>query len=111
MNQNAEKRKELQPNLSEPNLGCVFKNPENASAGKLLDECQMKSRLVGGAMVSYKHANFIINFNNATSMDYINLMLEMQKSVEEKFNIKLYPEILYAGEDKKELEFKTLSMN
>lgn len=97
-------RQELQPSLKNPNLGSVFKNPENASAGKLLDECGMKGVLYGGAMVYFKHANFIINFNNATSFDYLCLMRLMQKNVFEKFNTKLRPEIIYAGEDKKEVE-------
>ncbi|MCD8024971.1 MAG: UDP-N-acetylmuramate dehydrogenase [Candidatus Gastranaerophilales bacterium] len=102
MKENREKRKEFQPDLGEPNLGCVFKNPENNSAGRLLDECSLKSKPVGGAMVSRKHANFIINFNNATSTDYLNLMKEMQDKVEEKFKIRLHPEIIYAGDDKYE---------
>ena len=55
-------------------------------------------------MVYYKHANFIINFNNATSMDYLKLMKGMQDRVYEKFNIKLEPEVIYAGENKAEVE-------
>ena len=55
-------------------------------------------------MVYYKHANFIINFNKATSLDYLKLMREMQKRVIEKFNIKLSPEIVYIGDDKEETE-------
>ncbi len=113
MNKNAENRKEFQPDLREPNLGCVFKNPviegKVVSAGKLLDECDMKSTLIGGAMVSHKHANFIINFNNATSFDYIKLMKEMQNRVLEKFNVKLVPEIIFSGSNIDEVNlWKTL---
>lgn len=108
MDENIEKRKEFQPNLKDPNLGCVFKNPNTEgvklSAGKLLDECELKSCPIGGAMVYHKHANFIINFNNATSTDYLNLMREMQSRVLKKFNIKLQPEVIYAGDDEKEAE-------
>lgn len=108
MSENIEKRKNSQPTLKDPNIGCVFRNPvnengEKVSAGKLLDECNLKSCPFGGAMVYHKHANFIINFNNATSLDYLNLMLEMQKRVFEKFKIALQPEILYFGSDKNEV--------
>ena len=106
MDENFEKRKYTQPSLKDPNIGCVFKNPvkngEKLSAGKLLDECNLKSRPVGGAMVYHNHANFIINFNNATSYDYLLLMQEMQNKVKEKFNIILEPEIIYVGDDKDE---------
>lgn len=106
MDKNFEKRKNSQPSLKDPNLGCVFKNPilngEKVSAGKLIDECDLKSKPMGGAMIYHKHANFIINFNNATSLDYLNLMKEIQDKVYEKFNIILEPEIIYAGENKDE---------
>jgi len=108
MDENFEKRKQSQPSLKDPNLGCVFKNPVidgvKTSAGKLLDECNLKSKPMGGAMVYHKHANFIINFNEATSLDYLNLMKEMQDKVYEKFNVVLKPEIIYAGEDKNEAQ-------
>lgn len=108
MDENINKRKSSQPDLKEPNIGCVFKNPtvngEKHSAGKLLDECGLKSSPVGGAMVYHNHANFIINFNNATSFDYLSLMKKMQDCVFDKFNIRLEPEIIYIGDDKKELE-------
>lgn len=104
-----EKRKNTQPSLKEPNLGCTFKNPvneqgEKLSAGKLIDEAGLKGFLSGGAVVYYNHANFIINFNEATSMDYINVMREVQAGVFEKFNIMLEPEVIYYGSDKRELE-------
>ena len=108
IDENFEKRKNCQPTLKEPNLGCVFKNPvvngEKISAGKLLDECNLKSHPMGGAMVYHNHANFIINFNNATSMDYLCLMREMKQRVKDKFNINLEPEIIYIGEDKEEVK-------
>lgn len=104
-----EKRKNTQPSLKEPNLGCAFKNPtapngEKLSAGKLIDEAGLKGFLSGGAVVYYNHCNFIINFNEATSLDYINVMREMQLHVFEKFDIMLEPEVIYYGSDKKEVE-------
>ena len=55
-------------------------------------------------MVYFNHANFIINFNEATSMDYINVMRKIQMDVFDKFNIMLEPEVVYIGSDKKEVE-------
>ncbi len=109
MDKASEKRKLSQPTLKEPNLGCAFKNPidkdgHTLSAGKLLDEAGLKGYLSGGAMVYFNHANFIINFNEATSLDYINVMREMQRLVFDEFNIMLEPEVIYVGSDKKELE-------
>ncbi len=107
MEENIEKRKEFQPSLKDPNLGCVFKNPNkdgvNLSAGMLLDKCDLKSCPVGGAMVYHKHANFIINFNNATSMDYLKLMREMQIRVLDRFELLLQPEVVYVGDNEEEV--------
>ena len=97
------KRKNSQP-LEYPSAGSVFRNPTNNYAGKLIEETGLKGMKIGGAEVSTKHANFIINFNNATSLDYLLLMQNMQNAVYEKFNVKLEPEIIYAGDDKKEAE-------
>ena len=103
MGDNVEKRKEFQPSLKDPNIGCVFKNPvneNNYSAGQLLDMCNLKSCPVGGAMVYFRHANFIINFHKATSLAYLKLMKEMQNRVLEKFKINLQPEVVYVGYNK-----------
>ena len=108
MDKTVEKRKNTQPSLKEPNIGCAFKNPvkdgQTISAGKLIDEAGLKGYLEGGAMVYFNHANFIINFNEATSMDYINVMRKIQMDVFDKFNIMLEPEVVYIGSDKKEVE-------
>ena len=108
MEKNIEKRKNTQPSLKEPNIGCAFKNPvkdgQTISAGKLIDEAGLKGYLEGGAMVYFNHANFIINFNEATSMDYINVMRKIQMDVFDKFNIMLEPEVVYIGSDKEEVE-------
>lgn len=98
VNKNLEFRKAYQPNLTHPNCGSVFRNPEDMSAGKLLEEVGAKNFKVGGAKVWEKHANFIVNSGNATSTDILELMLKMYLAVKEKFNVELKPEVKYFGE-------------
>ena len=110
---NIEFRKEHQPSLALPNCGSVFKNPENNSAGKLLDEVGAKNFSCGGAKVWENHANFIINKNDASSEDILNLMLLMYNKVKEIHNIKLSPEVIYIGNnsEKEENIWKILRQN
>lgn len=95
---NLEFRKAYQPDLSTPNAGSIFKNPENDSAGRLLDKAGVKDFEAGGAKVWEKHANFIVNAGNATSENVLELMFKMYTAVEDKYTIKLCPEIKYFGE-------------
>ena len=81
-------RKNKQP-LEYPNAGSVFKNPENTSAGKLIEDNNLKGYNVFGAYVSEKHANFIINKDNATSKDIIELINKIQKIVKNNNKIEL----------------------
>ena len=76
-----------------PSAGCVFKNPKDHSAGRLIDACGLKGKSIGGAQVSERHANFILNRNNAKAGDVVKLMKFVEKKVKSKFNIKLEPEI------------------
>ena len=99
MQRNTDFRKERQPSLQYGNAGSTFKNPQNDSAGRLLDLCGLKGVSEGGAKVFDKHANFVINYNNATSSDVINLMYKMHLKVIEKYRISLIPEILYIGNE------------
>ena len=106
---NLEKRRNTQP-LEYKNAGSVFKNPPEYSAGYLIDHAGLKGLTVGGAKVSEKHANFIINYDNATSRDIIKLIGIIKNTVEDKFNIELNLEqvivkweIVY-GKSKKEIE-------
>lgn len=104
MSENLEFRHLHQPSLALPNCGSVFKNPENNSAGKLLDEIGAKSFCFGGAKVWENHANFIINFNDSTSLDILNLMKKMYNEVNANFGIKLKPEVIYIGNKSEEEE-------
>ena len=83
-----EKRIMAQP-LNYPSAGSVFRNPEGNFAGKLIEEVGLKGKQIGGAKVSEKHANFIINENEATGEDIINLINEIKKEVKDKHNIDL----------------------
>jgi len=87
----AAKRRAALP--SQPNAGSIFKNPPGRFAGKLLEECGLKGRRVGGAMVSPVHANVIVNAGGATAEDVKALMDEMNAAVRRKFGIELQPEI------------------
>lgn len=87
-----QRRKEKQPH-NFPNGGSVFKNPYDDSAGRLIEECGLKGRSVGGAMVSEKHANFIINKDKATAADVLSLMEMVQREVQQGFGIQLESEI------------------
>lgn len=97
MNRNVEFRKEHQPSLNEPNAGSIFKNPENDSAGRLLDKAGVKVLSVGGAKVWHSHANFIVNYNNATSEDVLQLMFNMYEMVKDKYKLELEPEVKFFG--------------
>lgn len=82
------KRKNSQP-LEYPNAGSVFKNPTNDYAGRLIESVGLKGFNIGGAFISDKHANFIINKNNATKKDIVDLINLIQDKVEKNYNIKL----------------------
>ena len=88
INEKLEKRRNTQP-LEYPSAGSVFKNPEGLSAGKLIDECGLKGYKVGGAQISEKHANFIINLDNATSSDIISLIEIVKEKVKKEKGIDL----------------------
>jgi len=82
-----------------PSAGSVFKNPPGHSAGQLLERAGLKGRLSGGAQVSEKHANFIVNAGGATAQDILTLMGIMQSRVYEETGIELEPEVEVVGED------------
>jgi len=90
-----EKRQKSQPR--EPSAGCIFKNPEGNSAGRLIDEAGLKGERVGGAEVSTVHANFIVNRDHATSADVIELVRRVRARVEQSKGVRLEPEVLLYG--------------
>lgn len=86
------RRKDKQP-LEYPSAGSVFKRPEGYFAGALIEQSGLKGKRIGGAMVSEKHAGFIINYDNATTTDVLELIKFCQSTVMEKFGVELEPEI------------------
>jgi len=91
------KRISSQP-LNLPNAGSVFRNPAKDHAARLIEVCGLKGRKIGGAQVSEKHANFIVNVDHATAADIENLIAEVRKTVQEKTGIALHPEVRIVGE-------------
>ena len=87
-------RREKQP-LEYPSAGSVFKRPEGAFAGKLIEDCGLKGFSIGGAAISVKHAGFIVNTGGATAHDVMSLIEYTKKTVYEKFGIMLECEIKY----------------
>ena len=75
--------------------GCVFRNPDHRSAGRLIDEAGLKGLAVGGAKVSHKHANFLINAGGATSEEMRALIASVQERVCAETGIRLELEIRY----------------
>lgn len=89
---------ETQP-FAEENAGCMFKNPPGDSAGRLIDISGLKGYRMGGAEVSTVHGNFILNIDNATAADVLNLVAYIQRQVEEKTGISLQTEVKRLGFD------------
>lgn len=89
-------RNESQP-VEVPNAGCVFKNPKDNKAAILIDKCGLKGVKYGGAMVSTKHANFIVNYDNATANDVVDLVRIIKRTVKEKTGIDLEMEVKLIG--------------
>lgn len=92
MNELMSRRKDKQP-LDYPSAGSVFKRPEGYFAGALIEQSGLKGKRIGGAMVSEKHAGFIINYDAATTNDVLELIRFCQQTVKEKFGVDLETEI------------------
>ena len=92
-------RESKQP-LEYPSAGSTFKRPEGYFAGKLIQDAGLKGFTLGGAAVSEKHSGFVINKNNATASDIINLIHHIQDEVKKQFGVDLHPEVRIIGEDK-----------
>ncbi|MFY9473028.1 MAG: UDP-N-acetylmuramate dehydrogenase [Tepidanaerobacteraceae bacterium] len=93
----SQRRKDKQP-LNLPSAGSAFKRPPGNYAGALIEQAGLKGYRIGGAMVSDKHAGFIVNAGNASFEDVMNLILHVQKQVKEKFDVELESEIKIFGD-------------
>jgi UDP-N-acetylmuramate dehydrogenase len=90
-------RKEKQP-LEYPSAGSIFKNPSHDTAGRLIERAGLKGKKIGGAMISLKHANWIVNTGEAKTGDILALMQLARQKVKEQTGIDLEPEIRVVGE-------------
>lgn len=93
INNNVKKRKDTQP-LNEPTCGSVFKNPAGDYAGRIIEELGLKGYHVGGAKISEKHANFIVNTGNATAKDILTLIEMIKQKVWLKKQLLLEEEVV-----------------
>jgi len=88
-----QKRRAAQP-IQEKTAGCIFRNPPGRSAGKMLDDLGLKGTGVGGAVVSERHANFIVNRDHATAADILKLMDLMRERVLKAYGLELEDEVI-----------------
>ncbi len=93
----SKRRSDKQP-ISMPSAGSTFKRPEGYFAGKLIQDSGLMGKSVGGAQVSEKHAGFVVNTGGATAADVLELIRLVQDTVEEKFGVRLEPEVRLIGE-------------
>lgn len=98
MNELNKRRKDKQP-LEYPSAGSTFKRPEGYFAGKLVEDAGLKGCSLGGAMVSEKHAGFVINYDNASATDILNLMEHIKSEVYMRFGVELEPEVKIVGKE------------
>jgi len=93
-----DRRKSREPH-GVPNAGSIFKNPPNDFAGRLIEQCDLKGRRVGGAEVSPVHANWLVNADGATARNFLALVDIVRAAVVERFGITLELEVKVVGED------------
>lgn len=87
------RRRDKQP-IELPSAGSTFKRPVGGYAGELIERCGLKGKRIGGAMVSEKHAGFVVNAGRATSADILALIKHIQTDVREKTGVELQPEVM-----------------
>ena len=95
--QHLQRRKETQP-LNLPSCGSVFTNPKGDYAGRLIEQAGLKGRIIGGAQISNKHANFIVNRGGASAHDVYDLIALCRSEVYEQFSVILEPEVRLIGD-------------
>jgi len=88
-----QKRRASQP-IHEKSAGCIFKNPAGLSTGKMIDELGLKGTRVGGAVVSERHANFLVNRYQATASDFLKLMDLIRERVLKAYGVELEEEVI-----------------
>ena len=96
IDQYAKERRDKQP-LDLPSVGCIFKNPKDGSAAQMIDEAGLGGSYVGGAMVSKKHCNFIVNTGKATATDITRLIENVRREVFNFNGVRLEPELCVLG--------------
>lgn len=87
------KRRASQP-INEKSAGCIFKNPRGLSTGKMIDELGLKGTAIGGAVISERHANFVVNRHNATAADIFRLMELIRERVLKTYGVELEEEVI-----------------
>ncbi|MDX8407810.1 MAG: UDP-N-acetylenolpyruvoylglucosamine reductase, partial [Mariprofundaceae bacterium] len=95
------RRSSTQP-LGQPNCGSVFKNPEGDHAARLIEAAGLKGTRIGGACISDRHANFIVNEGEASSADVMALIERVRLVVQKKFSVLLEPEVRIVADSGKE---------
>lgn len=91
--------RQLKQPLEYPSCGSVFKRPVGHFTGKLIQDAGLQGMKWGGAQISEKHAGFIVNIDNATATDYVELIAYIQKTIKEKFDVALETEVRIIGEE------------
>jgi UDP-N-acetylmuramate dehydrogenase len=95
---NATKKRVATQPLNQPSGGSTFRNPPGLKAAKLIDECGLKGFKIGGAEVSTKHANFLVNTDNATANDIHKLINHVRETVKAMKGVDLHCEVIYLGD-------------
>ena len=90
------KRRTTQP-IGKPSAGCIFRNPQGDSAGKLIDQCGLKGLRIGDAEVSKRHANFIVNRGKASAVQVMDLLKILRERVKKETAVELVPEVSVWG--------------
>lgn len=94
--ENNDNRRVKQP-LEWPNAGSTFKRPKGHFVGKLIDDANLRGKQIGGAMISDKHSGFIVNIDNASAKDVVDLIKLIQKNIKKKFDVELELEMKIIG--------------
>ncbi len=92
-----QKRRDTQP-TRQASCGSVFRNPKPLFAAKLIEDCGLKGLQIGGAQISEKHANFIVNIDQAKAADVEALIAVIMRTVKERYNVTLHPEVCVVGQ-------------